>query len=73
METNNGAVAELTGVNQKLTDDKATLQAQLGQMKTAADRAQADIAELKVRNTSSDRAAVNRRAGRGQRPASGSA
>jgi chromosome segregation ATPase len=57
VETNNGAVAELTGLNQKLTDDKTALQAQLAQMKAAADRAQADIADLKARNAASDRSA----------------
>ena len=54
-EAHNATVAELTGVNEKLTSDRNALQSQLKQMQTAADRTAADLAELRLRQTANDR------------------
>src|ERR1019366_5903442 len=50
-------VAELTGLNEKLTSDKAALDKQVAQLKQASDLAVAELTELRNRLGSSDRAA----------------
>ncbi len=53
--THNATVAELTGLNEKLTSERATLQTQLRQMQAAADKTAADLADLRQRQTANDR------------------
>ncbi|MBC7367261.1 MAG: SEL1-like repeat protein [Undibacterium sp.] len=51
LEQHNTTVAEITGLNDKLTREKAALATQLAAAQTAVERARADLTELKSRRT----------------------
>ena len=54
VEQHNASVAELTGLNEKLSGEKTELQAQLVQSRQMMDKARDDISALKSRLTASD-------------------
>ena len=51
------AVAELTGLNEKLSTERAALEKQVAQLRQSSEQARAELAELKARAASSDRLA----------------
>lgn len=62
VDSHNDAVAELTGLNEKLTSEKNTLQAQLTKVQSAAERTRADLAEFKTRLMATNQAMETRNA-----------
>ena len=57
MDQQGASVAELTGVNDRLTRDRSALTSQLAAAQTAAERARAELADLKSRHDAEIKAA----------------
>jgi chromosome segregation ATPase len=55
-EQHSASVAELTGLNEKLAADKATLENQLAQARTTTEQARVELTELRTRVTAGDQA-----------------